>query len=181
MLGRARCSVSPLGFRIECSSIVPVASGASLFVFDGAATHHPPRSVTDAEQLLIVALRAAINSYPATSRRSATNADHRRPRADRLDYACGAIAELHGMLVIVRTARTNRSVQVETLRLARSLIAASNRRAQPLGPRCRSQALISASDPGRAGFKSARSSANLSTQQINGTRSTARAGREVAT
>ena len=28
-----------------------VASGASLFAFDGAATHHPPRSVTDAEPL----------------------------------------------------------------------------------------------------------------------------------
>ena len=59
-----------------------VASGASLFAFDGAATHHPPRSVTDAEQPLIVALRAAINSY--LTRRSATNATYRRPRARRL-------------------------------------------------------------------------------------------------
>ena len=57
-----------------------VASGASLFAFDGAATHHPPRSVTDAEQQLIVAHRAAINCAPRRGR-SATNADHRRPRA----------------------------------------------------------------------------------------------------
>jgi hypothetical protein len=38
-----------------------VASGATLFAFVGAATHHPPRSVTDTEQPLIVAHRAAIN------------------------------------------------------------------------------------------------------------------------
>ena len=57
-----------------------VAIGASLFAFDGAATHHPPRSVTDAEQPLIVAHRAAINCAPRRGR-SATNADHRRPRA----------------------------------------------------------------------------------------------------
>ena len=41
--------------------LTSVASGASLFAFDGAATHHPPLSVTDAEQPLIVALRASIN------------------------------------------------------------------------------------------------------------------------
>ena len=60
--------------------LTSVASGASLFAFDGAATHHPPRSVTDAEQPLIVAHRAAINCAPRRGR-SATNADHRRPRA----------------------------------------------------------------------------------------------------
>jgi hypothetical protein len=57
-----------------------VASGASLFAFDGAATHHPPRSVTDTEQPLIVAHRAAICCAPRRGR-SATNAEHRRPRA----------------------------------------------------------------------------------------------------
>ena len=62
-----------------------VASGASLFAFDGAATHHPPRSVTDAEQPLIVALRAAINSAPCDERRSATNADYRRASRKPID------------------------------------------------------------------------------------------------
>ena len=55
--------------------LTSVASGASLFAFDGAATHHPPRSVTDAEQPLIVAHRAAINCAPRRGR-SATNADY---------------------------------------------------------------------------------------------------------
>ena len=66
-----------------------VASGASLFVFDGAATHHPPLSVTDAEQPLIVALRASINSYPATSRETIGDA-HADPLVAEASF------ELHG-------------------------------------------------------------------------------------
>jgi hypothetical protein len=43
--------------------LTSVASGASLFVFDGCCDAPPSASVTDAEQPLIVALRASINSY----------------------------------------------------------------------------------------------------------------------
>ena len=44
-------------------SLTVVASGATLCVFVGAARTALRESVTDAEQLIIVAFRAAINSY----------------------------------------------------------------------------------------------------------------------
>lgn len=86
-----------------------VASGASLFAFDGAATHHPPLSVTDAEQPLIVALRASINSY---LRRAGKRSAMRTPILSRR-------ASLDARLVIVRTAppttacRLNASIRAD--------------------------------------------------------------------
>jgi hypothetical protein len=45
---RALCLLVEVHF-FAILSLTIVASGASLFAFDGAATHHPPLSVTDAE------------------------------------------------------------------------------------------------------------------------------------
>jgi hypothetical protein len=98
MFGRFRTRAVHPPIEVHFSRFCPLtigASGASLFVFDGAATHHPPLSVTDAEQPLIVALRASINSYPATSRETIgdAHADPQSPRRHKV-----------ARLVIVRTA-----------------------------------------------------------------------------
>jgi hypothetical protein len=57
--------------------LTSVASGASLFAFDGAATHHPPLSVTDAEAAVDRRPQGLDQQLPARSREAigGANAD----------------------------------------------------------------------------------------------------------
>lgn len=100
--------------------LTSVASGASLFAFDGAATHHPSRSVTDAKQPLIVAPRAAITWRPSTRDIGNDTADRRRTRArpPRLRLAGHSRRRGHRTLVFVRTARPAHSAGWMMRRLA---------------------------------------------------------------
>ena len=78
----------------------------------GAATHDPPLSVTDAEQLLIVALRASINSDPVTSR------EDDRPYGRPSSFA---EASFRCTVGDCEDSTTNYSVQVERFDSPRSL------------------------------------------------------------